>query len=559
MFPMSNRFFPLFSVFVLASLFITGVYSLEIEGKDTGVENSGLEGFAPPPQGYIHRPVMEFFTGLSCPACMGDSPDSNSPERAVHEAYLEGISDPEVPYTTVVFHELNGGGEVDLNTQEATDRMRYYQPGLSGTPDLQVDGGYIEIGGFSASQKPIDSSNIDWAVDEAENRHQDKPLRPIERMQWSFPYVRLEVDQIYEDDSFVVDVKATYDGNAKTVGSPRLQGSLYVFMIEDNVTAYSQVYDMNVTNDAVFRGYAFEDETFTLDNREERSFTSRWDIPDAKVPIKPQDVKTVAVVYDRGDTDSSPGGSDGNQRANSPRAVQSATSDSTAYDRENQPATVSSLQREGSEVTVTFDDEGGVARAYLFTNTVNQSDPEHWTPYELEITGEEICDDQGTCYAYSEPIGTVDIEYDEGPLYVQVLSYDDEFAQSSSGVFSLVEAESSVEEKSSAGIPTVSFMSVLMVLGVLMIVGGPVLYFVSRKRKGGFFKIASSMGTMAILVALGIIMVSVGGASQFMGSTTTVPDFEFKDTGGNTRNPEMYEGKVLVIDIMFTTCSSCNK
>ena len=543
----------IFTLFAFSIIF-SGAHALEV--KQNKIDSAPI---APPPDGYIHRPVMEFFTGLSCPSCMGDGPDAESPENSVHETYLDGRRDPETPFTTVVFHELNGGGVDDLNNDEATDRMRYYQPGLSGTPDLQFDGGYIEIGGFSASQKPIDKNNIEWAIGESKTRYDDKPLRPLERLQWSFPYVRLEVDQIYEDGSFVVDVKVTYDGNAKTVGAPRLQGSLYVFMVEDNVTAYSLVYDMNVTNDAVFRGYAFEDETFSLDNREEQIFTTRWDIPDAKVPIKPQDMKAVAVVYDRGDTDSSPGGSDGNQRANSPRALQSATSDSTAFDRENEPASVSSVELTGESVTVTFEDDGGVARAYLFANTVNRSKPEHWTPYELVVTGEEICDDQGTCYAYSDPIGTVDIEYEEGPLYVQILSYDDEFAQSSSSVYQLVEGDMSIDDKSSSSLPAVSFTTFLLVSGVLLIIGAPILYLVSRKRKGKFFKIGSSIGTFAILVALGIIMVSIGGASQFMGITTTVPDFEFKDADGITRSPEVYQGKVLVIDIMFTTCSSCNK
>jgi len=71
----------------------------------------------------------------------------------------------------VVFHELNGGGVDDLNTEEATARMRFYQPGLSGTPDVQFDGGYIEIGGFSASNKPIDPPTIDWALSTSGSRY----------------------------------------------------------------------------------------------------------------------------------------------------------------------------------------------------------------------------------------------------------------------------------------------------------------------------------------------------------------------------------------------------
>jgi len=44
-------------------------------GPDGG-EGTDVQSYsAPPPEGYVHRPLMESFTGLSCPSCMGSGPD----------------------------------------------------------------------------------------------------------------------------------------------------------------------------------------------------------------------------------------------------------------------------------------------------------------------------------------------------------------------------------------------------------------------------------------------------------------------------------------------------
>src|SRR5512137_1173169 len=59
----------------------------------------------PVPGGYRHRPVVEFFTGLSCPSCMG------GPHPDMEKLWEENGYDPQQDFTYVVFHELNGGGE----------------------------------------------------------------------------------------------------------------------------------------------------------------------------------------------------------------------------------------------------------------------------------------------------------------------------------------------------------------------------------------------------------------------------------------------------------------
>ncbi|MGA1822678.1 MAG: redoxin family protein, partial [Thermoplasmatota archaeon] len=550
--------------FILTFLVVTAFAITLLSGTggslEVDIEQEGI--LANPPEGYIHRPLLEFFTGLSCPSCMGSSPDADSPEKAVHDTYLKSMEDETVPHTTVVFHELNGGGRDDLQTQESEDRMRYYQPGLSGTPDVEIDGGYIELGGFSTSQKSIDEPNLDTALSNAGTRYENAPLRPLERLTWSFPYILLEIDQIYNEGEFYVEGKITYSGNAKMTIAPQLRGSLYVFMVEDNVTAYSKVYDKPeienpyVSNDAVFRGYAIEDFRFTLNNRGEEVFSGSWSIPDAKVPIKPQDVYAVAAVFDTGDTSSSDG-SDGNMKAQSMRCVQSATSRSTAYDRENLEPEVSSVNIQNNIITVGMDDpDGGIARAFVFYNT-EASNASVWESVELTITGEELCDDTGACYAYAEPTGSATINYDEGVLYAQVLMYDDQMAQVSSEVYTLGEGDGSTSSK--GGTVAISTTSLGLIVGISLIILAPIVFLVGTRGKGAMKRILGNKGALAVLLSIGLIITVFSAWGLVSSKTDKVPDFTVTDTEGNTLTPDTYSGKVLVIDIMSVDCEPCNE
>ena len=109
---------------VLLMLALSGLLlSAFVAGGSDGLEKPEVVTYAPPPEGYIHRPLIEFFTGLSCPSCMGSGPNDESPEKVVHETWLEGEEEPSAPFSTIVFHELNGGGVDDLNNDEATARI----------------------------------------------------------------------------------------------------------------------------------------------------------------------------------------------------------------------------------------------------------------------------------------------------------------------------------------------------------------------------------------------------------------------------------------------------
>ncbi|MCK5414210.1 MAG: hypothetical protein KAJ35_02385, partial [Thermoplasmata archaeon] len=286
-----------------------------------------------------HRPLLEFFTGLSCPICMGGP----HPET---EAMYEGIRDDEsVPWNYVVFHELNGGGEDGLATEESRARMRYYQPGVSGTPAIEVDGGWHTLGGISGLDDISTSSN-QAALDDATDRYNPTfdPRHPLAVIRNVFKFVNLEVSQHLEGDMWVVLVKVHYLGMDRLLLEEDLQGSLYVFMVEDDVTAWSAVEEDYVLNHNVFRGYAenLYAREITLSPGDEITYAGEWPIPDivvdpneeypegTPVPIKTMDITAVAAVYDLDDT-SSGDGVYGNPNP-VPRCIQSATPQSTAHD-----------------------------------------------------------------------------------------------------------------------------------------------------------------------------------------------------------------------------------
>ena len=103
----------------------------------TGANNQEPDEY---PNGWTHRPIMEQFTSLGCPPCMGIDPD-------VAKLWKEFREDPAQPVTFVSFHQINGGSDDEFASQQAKDRYNHYS--VQGTPDAQFDGGYIEELGLS--------------------------------------------------------------------------------------------------------------------------------------------------------------------------------------------------------------------------------------------------------------------------------------------------------------------------------------------------------------------------------------------------------------------------
>lgn len=373
----------------------------------------------PVPSNYRHRPIIEFFTGLSCPACMG------GPHQDFDKLWEENAENPEQPFTFVVFHELNGGGVDDLATDETKARMQYYQPGVAGTPDAEFDGGYIKLGGLSTNS--ISYNSASQAVEDCKDRYKRSinPLHPLQSLRNEFKFVELFVDQVFTGEGFAVSVSARYLGMDTLVSIQNLRGSLFVFIIEDNVEAHSKALDENVLNHNVFRGYAISDQEFTLNVDETFTTTVEWKIPEATVPIKPGDITAVAAVYDLDDTNSENGNS-GND-AQVPRCIQSATPQSSAYDKNNDLPVVSDVETnyDGDfHFNLRFDDADGISKAYVLYSNEAQNSTE-WSFEEMEVSGEELCDDSGVCYAYADSTATALIPVDKGEtIYYLFLIYD---------------------------------------------------------------------------------------------------------------------------------------
>lgn len=378
------------------------------------------------PEDYSHRPVIEFFTGLSCPSCM------NGPHQDMHRLLEENKN---VRFTYVEFHELNGGNVDDLATDESKERMRHYQPGVSGTPDAEFDGGYIELGGLYGGELNYESAK--QAEADCEKRYENRfnPLHPVASLTEGFKFVRLSIKKVLdasEGFEFTVEVKVEYLGSSAPLDRGPLSGSLYVFMIEDNVSAYSKVLEQNVTNRNVFRGYAIKDERFQINRGDVYTTTGRWKVPtDVKVPIKVQDVDAVAVVYDLEDT-SSEKENQGNP-TKTPRAIQSATPITTAMDNGKKVPTIRevALQKDESgkiKLTAKVDADNGTVSAFLFYNYEGMNSTE-WYSAEMIVEGKE-CEEEDACIAYKDAIIYADIEKVEGDeIYITIITYDSEMTE----------------------------------------------------------------------------------------------------------------------------------
>jgi cytochrome c-type biogenesis protein len=524
------------------------------------------------PDGYVHRPIAEFFTGLSCPSCM------NGPHQDMDKLWEANLEKPEEPFTFVVFHELNGGGVDDLATEESRDRMRHYQPGVSGTPDVQFDGGYIRLGGIDTSD-PITESNAAQAVADCQVRYERQfdPFNPRQFLRNEFKFVELFVNQVFTGDGYAVSVSARYLGMDTIILSDPLSASLYVFMIEDNVTAYSTVLEENVQNHNVFRGYAIEDEQFTLGPDEVYETTVVWDIPEAQVPIKPGDLTAVAAIYDMDDTDSQHQNQGNN--VNVPRAIQSATPKSTAYDQGNDLPVVEDLVIDydgDAQITAQFEDENGISMAYVLYNT-EAANATTWEYVEMEISGEELCDDSGACYAYLDSQGVATIPMGAGDtLYYQLLIYD---GNATEGKTQLATYKAEGGSQVAIG-ASLSFGVILIVLGIIVL-GGVFLYILMDIRKRNVVDVeplsesaetqtpfeGRTIGTkrpskamMMGAIVLGALLISVGAVAAVLPTSgEEVPDIAMTDVDGNDFSLSDFRGKVVFLEFMATWCSDCQK
>jgi len=501
------------------------------------------------PAGYIHRPIVELFSGLSCPACM------NGVHQDIERLYHEAEVDPSVPYTGISFHELNGRGVDDLATDESLARMRHYQPGVSGTPDLEIDGGWIELGGMAAPGGDITYSNALAGVDAASDRDGGNPLRPIQNAINGFKYVTLDVMEAFQGDALGVTVTVTYHGTSSSVLSPDLNGELYIFIVERNVTAHSVVLKEDVMDNNVFRGYAVEGQAVSLGPGESTTLSGGWAIPDGlKVPVKPFDLYAVAAVYDLDDTSSQDG--TGGNKAQVPRALQSGTAYASAYDQKNEPPQVkSTMSTDAGDGMVTIsaqiEDDEGLMSAYLLVATDDSG--LNWTSEMMTLTGEELCDDSGVCYAFGSGGAEVTFEPPEGWNGTYVVVATDTMGVSSRSVPMLASYIPGSGESTLAALELILNLMLPFILfaGIFLLV-----FIIFRRSREGRETKNLKIG-LVICIVLAIIVSSYAIAAHF--TVDEAPDFTVTDTTGKEVTLSQFRGQVVLLDIMSTTCSGCEK
>ena len=420
------------------------------------------------PYGWTHRPVLEHFTGLSCPPCMsGAHPDAT--RLWEEEGYSEGL-----PWNYIEFHELNGGGEDDLMPDESRDRMRYYQPGISGTPSLESDGGYVQLGGSHGSTADANYDDMKSALDDSGNRDAIKKVNIqigtiYDGIRFS---VKVDIDYIQNDEPFIPSPDQPLPDNT-------LRGILHVFMIEDYVTAWSATNDEFVTTHNVFREYAIEGKEFELQPGESlNDIYADWDVPTTmirdgaeepiRVPVNPQNVYPVAVIYDLDDTDSGRGdgseNNDGGDGGGTPRALNSATPASTAYDLNNQPPIIEILEPTSTDgkvqINALIEDDGGELTAAFVVYREVGDNTSQWSYKALTIDGEECTDDVCTIGS-GESFAVLNID-DSKSVEFSIMAYDGNWTKGNSEV-----TVASIDSGDDDGISILMVGSVVIILAII--------------------------------------------------------------------------------------------
>ena len=365
------------------------------------------------PNGWTHRPIMEQFTSLGCPPCMGIDPD-------VAKLWKEFREDPSAPVTFVSFHQINGGSDDEFASQQAKDRYNHYS--VQGTPDAQFDGGYIEeLGGGDGTYDTYKDHYYESG---------ERDVKPTELRVW----------QEFREDRFVFTVNLTYLGEggfSNPLDPDTLDSSVYLFVVEDDIMAWSSVEEKEVITHNVFRETALDGEQVQLQPAETWTHEVEWIIPDTIMypsghedrdgnpqegehpiltPINPAEISVVAVVYDNDDTSrTTTSGKTGNA-ADTPRAANSATPESTAYDEQNEPPKVLSYDEELdgniAKVSAILEDEDGIGSAYVIYNFHNGSyDNASWGVMPMELDENNVA--------------IASIQFSEGdPVWYRILLVD---------------------------------------------------------------------------------------------------------------------------------------
>ena len=448
------------------------------------------------PNDWTHRPFGELFTSLSCVYCMSYA------DPAMEEVIHDGEMDESNPFNVVVFHQTNGGaGDDPFHTQDSRSRMRDHY-GQTGTPNAQFDGNYRYVGGGGESNYQDYTTALSESG-QREGEGNDEPFKIVDLDIYS-EFIGSESEG--EAGQFKLSVDVTYFGQTggddgvptepdDILGeSPDLNGELIVFMVEDGVPAYSSQLDALWNNRMVFREYGIESEVFTLAQDESATFSAVWKVPttqidgdgvegDIKIPINPGRIIPIAVVFDTDDTDSgNDQDSNGDDTYPTPRSIQSATPQSTKYD--NPERDVPEITKkteiyldEGAEIQANFDADEGIGAAFVVYNYESSNFTGEWMTDEMKIEGEEVCDENGVCYAYSGATGTSLIPYSgDNEIYYQVIFSDGNKTSSRTDVLVFVGADGGTPPSEGGDLP-------IMMIGIGTLVLAALSGFVYWARK----------------------------------------------------------------------------
>jgi len=452
------------------------------------------------PNDWTHRPFGELFTSLSCVYCMSYA------DPAMEEVIHDGEMDQSNPFNVVVFHQTNGGaGDDPFHTQDSRSRMRDHY-GQTGTPNAQFDGNYRYVGGGGESNYQDYTTALSESG-QREGEGNDEPFKIVDLDIYS-EFIGSESEG--EAGQFKLSVDVTYFGQTggddgvptepdDILGeSPDLNGELIVFMVEDGVPAYSSQLDEIWNNRMVFREYGIESEVFTLAQDESATFSAVWKVPttqidgdgvegDIKIPINPGRIIPVAVVFDTDDTDSgNDQDSNGDDTYPTPRSIQSATPQSTKYD--NPERDVPEITKkteifldEGAEIQANFDADEGIGAAFVVYNYESSNFTGEWITDEMKIEGEEVCDENGVCYAYSGATGTSLIPYSgDSEIYYQVIFSDGNKTSSRTDVLVFVGADGGAPPSEGGDLPIM-----LIGIGTLVLVALSGFVYWARKPASG--------------------------------------------------------------------------
>jgi hypothetical protein len=303
--------------------------------------------------------------------------------------------------------------------------------------------------------------------------------------------VNLKVASIYDGQRFSVRVDIEYienneafDPSSMELPDDTLNGRLHIFMVEDHVTAWSTVEDAYVSMHNVFREYALEGKDFELQPGESlNEIYADWEVPTTivrdgieepiRVPVNPANVFPVAVVYDMDDTSSSRGDGSGNEDGGdgndgSPRSLNSATPEGTAYDEEAEPPSIK-LENPTSEngkvkVNAVIDDDGGELTAALVVYreaTGDSNNSYNWSYKPMTIDGKE-CDGEVCTIGSGKAFAVLNID-DSTNVEYSIVAYDGNWTKASTDVTTV----SAMQPEDPEGLPMLLIGAGVLLLAVV--------------------------------------------------------------------------------------------